>query len=105
MLKIKEHKQYHDFFNLIHSSKLCINLCIPTQIEQEIAKYSTGDVKYCSNKECGEPICIFTEKKIKFDNDDKQTEYTYCSNSDNYWCSNCIYQDMYASLLLSLQKV
>eukprot|EP01083_Nonionella_stella_P019819 54985_1 len=46
---------------IIDQSSLTRHLGIPTSINKVIAEYARGEVKYCSNTQCKQPICVFNE--------------------------------------------
>eukprot|EP01083_Nonionella_stella_P120360 360586_1 len=68
---------------IIDESELIHQLNIPIIIHKEIASYAEGKVKYCSNKQCNQVICVFNE-------DGTNTRYKCCVSGSQTFCTECM---------------
>eukprot|EP01083_Nonionella_stella_P019818 54984_1 len=69
---------------IIDQSSLTRHLGIPTSINKVIAEYARGEVKYCSNTQCKQPICVFNEDNTN------TSEYKCCVSGSQIFCIDCM---------------
>eukprot|EP01083_Nonionella_stella_P071975 193749_1 len=69
---------------IIDQSSLTCHLCVPSIITNKIAEYARGEVKYCSNKQCNQRICIFKKGNAN------TSEFKTCVPGSTIWCVDCM---------------
>eukprot|EP01084_Bolivina_argentea_P280536 479768_1 len=85
----KDHDEFLKYFHSIQQSSLPHSLNIPSDINKEIAAFSTGLIKKCSGSYCNARICVLNQDWIEFSND-TLSKWTYCSKTDKYFCDMCL---------------
>eukprot|EP01083_Nonionella_stella_P094259 264385_1 len=84
-LTIQDPSMISSIVSCLDESELIMmhKLNIPIIIHQEIASYAQGKVKYCSNWQCNQVICVFNE-------DGTNTRYKRCVSGSQIFCTDCM---------------
>eukprot|EP01083_Nonionella_stella_P037325 101734_1 len=72
---------------ILDQSFLVRHLNIPCIINKEIAEYSRGEVKHCSNRKCKQPICVFNED---IQDNTSNMQYKRCPSESQIFCHDCM---------------
>ena len=93
----KDHNQFLQIYEILQKSKSMKNMSISSDINKEIAEYSTGKWVECG--ECKQMISVLFEKdtyfcsgcmtNVKYSKCDSHDRYVLTSKPDQHFCQHC----------------